>query len=313
MDRTRQMASFVAVVDTGSFVAAADASGVSKTAMSRQVAELEARLGVRLLHRTTRRLSLTGDGQLFYARCKEVLAAVDEAEAELTASTGEASGLVRIAVPLVFGTLHLAPLWGRFCDLHPKVDLALTLTDRLVDLVEDGFDLMMHSSLEIGATVVKRPFAPVRAMLCASPDYLARHGTPVHPAELAEHRTINYSLSEFGDVWTLTGAAGEISVRVRPRIRATSIDTCHRAALAHQGIAPVVDYQVYDDLRLGTLVELFPEYRFREREMYVAYASRRHLPVRSRAMIDFLVDAFRDPPWRRGPEREAARAPGPAP
>ena len=137
MDKFQEMASFVAVVDAGSFVGAAEALGLSKAAVSRHVGELEQRLGTRLLHRTTRRLSLTDDGQLFYARAKEMLAAVDEAESEISSRSGEPSGRLRINAPLSFGVLHLAPLWPRFARLYPKLSLDIDLSDRVVDLVEE--------------------------------------------------------------------------------------------------------------------------------------------------------------------------------
>jgi DNA-binding transcriptional LysR family regulator len=146
MDKVQEMSSFVAVVDAGSFVAAAEATGLSKAAVSRHVAELEQRLGTRLLQRTTRRQSVTAEGVAFYSRCKELLAAIDEAESELSAAGSEASGQIRVNAPLTFGVLHLAPLWGRFMDQNPKVSLDVTLADRVVDLVEEGYDVAVSSS-----------------------------------------------------------------------------------------------------------------------------------------------------------------------
>jgi DNA-binding transcriptional LysR family regulator len=156
------------VADAGSFVNAADALDLSKQAVSRYVGELESRLGVRLLRRTTRTLSLTDEGQVFYARCCELLANIDDAEAEITSRTGEASGLLKVNVPLSFGLLHLAPLWPRFMKLHPKVTLDVTLVDRVVDLVEEGFDLAVRIARLPSSSLIGRKLTSTRAILCAS-------------------------------------------------------------------------------------------------------------------------------------------------
>ncbi len=293
----QQLSSFLAVVRAGSFVAAADAVGLSKAAVSRHVAELEARLGVRLLHRTTRRLSLTDDGQRFHARAVELVAALDELEAETASSGGEAMGRLRINAPLTFGNLHLAPLWPRFLAEHPKVTLDITLNDRIVDLVEEGYDLAIRITDRLDPQLVSRRLAGARMVLCASPGYLAAHGTPLHPQALAAHRVFAYSHWSGGDDWPFTGPAGPVTVRVQPRIHTNSGDTCRAAALADQGIVLQPDFIVGADLREGTLVELMPEYRSVEMGVHVVYASRKHVPMKTRRLIDFLVEAFAVPAW----------------
>jgi DNA-binding transcriptional LysR family regulator len=297
MDKTQEMASFVAVVEAGSFVGAADALGLSKAAVSRQVGELERRLGTRLLHRTTRRLSLTDDGQLFHARAKEVLAAIEEAESEITSRSGEPSGLLRINAPLTFGVLHLAPLWGRFADAHPKVSLEIDLSDRIVDLVEEGYDLAVRITNLPSSQLVSRQLAKSRMVLCASPDYLARHGIPAHPRDLAAHRVISYSYWSTRDEWSFTGPDGEVRVRTQPRIHANNGDTCRAAALDHQGIILQPDFLVGDDLRQGTLVELLPDYASLTIGIHAVYPTRKYLPIKTRRMVDFLVGSFATPPW----------------
>jgi DNA-binding transcriptional LysR family regulator len=297
MDKTQEMASFVAVVEAGSFVGAADALGLSKAAVSRQVGDLERRLGTRLLHRTTRRLSLTDDGQLFHARAKEVLAAIDEAESEITSRSGEPSGLLRINAPLTFGVLHLAPLWGRFADAHPKVSLEIDLSDRIVDLVEEGYDLAVRITNLPSSQLVSRQLAKSRMVLCASPDYLARHGIPAHPRDLAAHRVISYSYWSTRDEWSFTGPDGEVRVRTQPRIHANNGDTCRAAALDHQGIILQPDFLVGDDLRQGTLVELLPDYASLTIGIHAVYPTRKYLPIKTRRMVDFLVGSFATPPW----------------
>lgn len=298
MDKVQEMTSFVAVVEAGSFVAAADATGLSKAAVSRHVADLEERLGVRLLQRTTRRLSLTEDGQTFFARAKELLAAIDEAESEISARTGEPFGLLRINAPLSFGILHLAPLWGRFAERHPRISLDVTLADRVVDLVEEGYDLAVRITNLPSSALVSRRLASTRMVLCASPTYLRGHGTPKHPRELATHTVFSYSYWSTRDEWNFTGPEGPVAVRLNPRIHTNSGDTCRAAALDHQCVVLQPDFLIGEDLRRGTLVELMPEYRAIEIDIYAVYPSRKLLPTKVRRMVDFLVDAFREPSWR---------------
>jgi DNA-binding transcriptional LysR family regulator len=293
----QQLASFVAVVNAGSFVGGAEAIGLSKAAVSRQVAELEARLGVRLLHRTTRRLSLTDDGQRFFARAVELLADAGELEAETSSSSGEATGVLRINAPLTFGNLHLAPMWPAFLAANPKVALDITLNDRVVDLVEEGYDVAVRITNLGSSQLVSRRLATTRIVLCASPAYLAAHGAPSHPHELAAHQVISYAYWTGGDDWRFDGPEGEARVRVRPRIHTNSGDTCRLAALHGPGVILQPDFLVGDDLRRGDLVELLPDWRSIELGIHALYASRKHLPMKTRRLVDFLVEAFAAPAW----------------
>ncbi|MGN6705626.1 MAG: LysR family transcriptional regulator [Rhodanobacter sp.] len=298
MDKFQEMASFVAVVEAGSFVGAAETLGLSKAAVSRHVGELEQRLGTRLLHRTTRRLSLTDDGQLFYARAKEMLAAVDEAESEISSRSGEPSGRLRINAPLSFGVLQLAPLWPRFAQLYPKVSLDIDLSDRVVDLVEEGYDLAVRITNLPNSQLVSRQLATTRMICCASPSYLAQHGTPAHPDDLAQQEVISYSYFAARDEWTFTAPDGStVVVRTHARIHANNGDTCRAAALEHQGIILQPDFIVADDLRRGALVELLPSWRAMTLGIHAVYPSRKHLPIKTRRLVDFLVEAFAAPGW----------------
>ncbi|HWJ96338.1 MAG TPA: LysR family transcriptional regulator [Telluria sp.] len=298
MDRFHEMQAFVAVVDSGSFVAAAEALKTSKAAMSRQIAELEHRLGVRLLNRTTRKLSLTDEGRLFYARCTDLLAGLYEAESELTTRSGEASGQLRISAPVPFGIAHLAPLWGDFLQQHPKVQLDLSLSDRTVDLVEEGIDLAVRISRAPHPNLIARKLASTRMVLCASPEYLKRRGTPTHPQELAQHDVVAYSYWSSKDEWELTAPDGTVEkVKTHPRLYANSGDTCVAVALRHQGIVMQPDFLVYQALRSGALVELLPGYAAGELGIYAVYTSRRQLSLKLRYLIDFLAEAFKSPVW----------------
>lgn len=297
MDKFQEMQAFVAVVEAGSFVRAADALALSKTAVSRLVADLEARLGTRLMHRTTRRLSLTPEGEVFHERCRQLLGEVAEAEAEVTAHAGEATGRLRLNVPVTFGLLHLAPLWPAFMALHPKVELDITLADRLVDLVDEGYDLAVRIARLQASSLVSRPLTSTRMVLCASPEYLRRHGTPSHPSELAQHAVIAYTLLSMGDRWEFGGPQGPVAVTVTPRMRTNSGDTCCAAALQHQGFVLQPTFLVGPHLASGALVEVLPEYRSIELGVYAVYPSRKHLTPKVRVLIDFLVEAFQMRPW----------------
>jgi len=297
MDLLQAMKTYTAVVEAGSFVGAMEATGLSKPAVSRHVGELEEHLGTRLLQRTTRRLSMTSEGQAYYLRCKDILATVQEAEAEVAASTLEAQGPLRIGAPQTFGALHLAGLWGRFAAENPQVTLDIVLSDRTVYLVEEGYDLVVRIARLTESSLVIRPLARTRMVLCASPAYLAAHGIPTDPKELAEHDVISYSYWASGNTWTFQGPAGEVSVRTRSRIHANNGDTCRAAALADQGIILQPDFLIYEDLRAGSLVELMPEFRAAELGIFAVYPTRKQLPLKVRRLVNFLVVALRNPVW----------------
>ncbi len=297
MDRFQEMTVFTAVVEAGSFVGAADALGISKAVASRLVAELEARLGVRLLHRTTRKLSLTEEGRTFHARCQAVLADVQEAEAEITARAGQAQGLLKINVPVTFGVMHLAPLWGDFMAQNPQVSLDVTLSDRFVDLVEEGYDLAVRIGRLGNSSLISRQLSSTRMVLCASPGYLAAHGEPVHPDDLARHAVLGYSLASTGDVWEFTGPKGSVSVKVHPRLRTNSGDTCVQAALHGQGVILQPTFMVQPHLKDGSLRELLPGFRSFELGIHAVYPSRQHVAPKIRVLIDYLQRALRGREW----------------
>lgn len=292
MDKFLEMQTFCSVVDAGSFVKAAETLGLSKAAMSRYVGDLETRLGVRLLHRTTRRLSLTEEGEVFYVRSKELLTGVDEAEAEINSRSGSASGLLRINAPVTFGNLHLAPLWGKFRNQYPHISLDITLADRVVDLVDEGYDVAIRIAKLPSSTLVSKRLASTDMVLCASPQYLQAHGRPVLPSELAAHEVISYSHLSTKDEWHFTGPQGSVSVKTKPCIHTNSGDTCRAAALSHQGIILQPRFLVGSDLKNGELVELMPEYRSIELGIYAVYPTRKHLPPKVRVLVDFLTENF---------------------
>ncbi len=299
MDRFRELEAFVAVVDSGSFVAAAETLRSSRTAVSRLVQDLESRLGARLLQRTTRRLALTESGRDYHARAKQILAELEEADGVVGLASSTVTGLLKVNAPLSFGVLHLAPLWGGFMAFHPGVELDVALTDRLVDLVEEGYDVGIRITRLPDSSLVSRRLASTRVIMCASPGYLSARGMPETAADLARHRVIGYSYAASGDTWQLESADGPVTVATRPRLRANNGDTCRAAALDHQGIIFQPDFLVGADLAEGRLVRVLPQLQGPEIGIYAVYPSRKHLSGKVRALVEFLAAAFENPPWRR--------------
>ena len=293
MDRIQAIRAFLAVVETGSFVGAADKLSLSKAVVSRQVAVLENQLGTRLLHRTTRQVSLTSDGELFSMRSRDLLQQWQEAIDEVSHRTVRASGTLRINVPLSYGVMHLAPLWPAFMQQHPDVLLDLTLSDRVVDLVDEGYDLAIRIGHLPSSSLVSRRLSTMRLKLCASQAYLKQHGAPKRPSDLATHRILAYSLLATGDIWTLSKRADpqhRETADVKPVMRSNNGDTCTTAAIAGLGIVLQPDFMVESRLDNGDLVEVLPDWQADAFGIYAIYPTRRHLPAKVRVMIDFLAE-----------------------
>jgi DNA-binding transcriptional LysR family regulator len=297
MDRFLEMQAFVAVVDAGSFVRGADSLQMSKSVVSRLIGELEQRLGVRLLQRTTRRLSLTREGELFHERCRDLLSGVADAETEVNQHAGEVMGELRVSAPVTFGLMHLAPLWPRFMALHPHLMLDVTLADRLVDLVDEGFDLAVRIARMPSSSLISRRLAATRLVACASPEYLRRHPAIQHPADLAHHAVFAYKLLATGDHWHFDGPGGPVVVKVNPRMRSNSGDSCCVAALQHQGVILQPSFLVGEHLASGALVEVLPAFKSTELGIYAVYPSRKQLAPKVRRLVDFLATSFEQPLW----------------
>ncbi len=288
MDKYQEMRVFTAVVDAASFVGAGDALNMSKAAVSRHISDLEQRLGVRLMHRTTRKLSLTSEGEVFLARSREILASIEASEAELSTRSVTASGLLKISVPVSFGIRHLAPLWSEFLGAHPQITLDIQLADRVIDLVDEGFDLAVRIARLPDSSLVSRRLASTRLVLCAAPSYLKRRGTPQHPSELTQHEVVSYSLMAMGDQWQFIGPEGPVSAKVRPRMWSNNGDTCISAALQGAGIQLQPTFLIEQQLASGQLVEILPQYRSVELGIYAVYPSRKFVLPKVRALVEFL-------------------------
>jgi DNA-binding transcriptional LysR family regulator len=297
MDRLRAFEVFCAVVSRGGFARAADALDISPANVTRYIAELETHLGTRLINRTSRRLSLTEAGEALYERARALLDDVAEAEAAATATSHEPRGRLRINAPLVFGIRHLAPLWPKFMALHPQVELDIDLTDRVVDIVEEGFDLGIRISRGGSQAHVARKLATSRNVICAAPAYIARFGTPQTPEDLLDHACIIYGHAPEPDIWTFIDEAGEQTrVRVPGKLRTNSGDTARAVACAGEAITWQPTFLIGDDLRSGALVPLLPGWRLPDIDILALYPSRRHLSAKVRLMVDFLAEAFRGTP-----------------
>lgn len=297
MDKYQEIKVFTTVAECGSFVAASDALGLSKAAVSRYVSDLERRLGARLMHRTTRKLSLTPEGEIFLARCRVILESIEESEEEISSRGLNASGTLRVTAPVSFGIRHLAPLWSDFLKAYPEVKVDLELSDRVVNLVEEGFDLAIRIGQLNDSTLVCRQLTSTRLVLCASPDYLKRHGTPNHPAELTEHETFSYSLLSTGHTWKFDGPEGRVDVRVSPRMTSNNGDTGVEVCIRGGGIHLWPSFLVEEQLRKGELVEILPAFKASIFGVYAVYPSKKYVSPKVRALVDFLLHKLSSKRW----------------
>jgi DNA-binding transcriptional LysR family regulator len=301
MDRFADMQMVVSVVEAGSISAAAERLNLAKSAVSRRLAELEARLGVSLIHRTTRRLNLTDSGRAYYTRCVAILADLEEAEAAVSQAHGALKGTLKVALPLAFGLLHLAPLIQAFMTRHPDVRFELDFNDRQIDLMQEGFDLAIRIATLDDSSLIARRLAPIRHVVCASPAYLARHGTPHAASDLAQHACLAYSNVRDPGLWSFHGPGGESGqVRVPVRLAASSGEFLMRAAIAGEGLVLLPSFYVHEALRAGQLLPLLTDHVWPELAAYAVYPPTRHLSSRVRAFIDFLAERLAgDPYWDR--------------
>jgi len=298
MDRFREMETFVAVVDAGSFVGASEKLRISKSVASRIVQELEERLGGRLLHRTTRRLSLTEAGQSYYQRCQQILDDMAEAEGAVRSEREKVFGSLKISAPLTFGTMHLARYWGEFLALHPQVKLDINLVDRRVDLVGEGYDMAIRiAPQQEDSSLVTKKLASSRMIMCASPGYLEAHGTPKKPEDMSKHQFIGYSYLPTGDVWKIKSRNSAEGIRTYPRLKVNNGDTCRAVALAGLGIIIQPSFIVGEDILTGNLTEILPDWDVDERGIYAVYPTRQHLSGKVRALVDFLAEKFKSENW----------------
>ena len=284
------MRAFAGVVQAGSFAGAATKLGISNALVSKYVKELEADLGATLLLRTTRKVSVTEIGRGYFERCVRILDDLEDADAIVASLHGEPRGTLRINGPMSFGVLHLGSVVNAFMARHPQIEVELDLTDRMIDVVEDGYDLVVRIDVLEDSSLIARRIAPIRRVLCAAPSYIDRRGVPGHPSELTEHDTV-----QFGDVgqsttWRLIGPDGEHKVRIKGAFRSNNGDVVCAAAVDGLGVALLPTFIGCAALEAGKLIHILADYAAPELAVHVLYAPQRALSAKIRLFIDFFAE-----------------------
>jgi DNA-binding transcriptional LysR family regulator len=305
MDKLKQLESFVSVATRGSLTAAAKAEGVAPAIMGRRLDALEERLGVKLLVRTTRRLTLTHEGSAFLEDCQRLLADVANAEASVSAGGVKASGHLRVTAPAGFGRRHVAPLVPRFRELHADVTISLNLSDRVVDLAGEGYDCAVRVGDLPDSSLVSVRMADNRRLCVATPDYLQRHGTPQHPNDLARFdcMTLSSDASQVrGWAFRVPKGDGHEVIHLRPGgpLDCTDGQVLHDWCLQGYGIAWRSTWEVESEIQSGRLVEVLAEFAAPPNGIYAVFPQRKHMPVRVRLWIEFLKQHFGQPEFWRG-------------
>ena len=300
LDRVTGMQVFARVAALGSLSAAARALGMSQTMATKHIAAIEVRLGVKLLHRTTRRLSLTEAGRGYLEAAERILGEIDEAEADAAAASHEVGGMLRISVPVSFGIRQIGPLLPDLLSRHPALSVDLGLNDRYVDLIEEGFDLAVRIGRLQDSTMIARRLAPCSVLVCAAPAYLARHGRPATVAELGRHACLIYTLSRSADpdVWAF-GPKGEVRAAVGGTLRANNGDALVAAAIAGQGLVSGPAFMLVDAIGDGRLVVLDLDHQPTPLDgVFAVYPANRRPPAKVRAFIDHMIAVYSPaPPW----------------
>jgi DNA-binding transcriptional LysR family regulator len=300
MDRLTSMTVFAKVVGEGSFAQAARQMRLSPAAVSKHVQLLEEWLGARLLNRTTRRISLTEAGASVYERSLRILEDVEEVRTSMAENMVRPSGVLRVSAPISFGALHLGPIIADYLAMYPEVSIELVLDDRVVDMVDEGFDVAVRIAPLKDSNLIARRIAPSREIVCASSAYLARHGRPMKPSDLTKHDCLDYALRADGGNWRFEGSEADVTVKVPARMTATNGQILRDAALRGAGIILCPTFLVGEDIRSGRLEPLMPDFKPVGRSIHAVYPSRRHLSAKVRSFVGLLADRFGEvPPWDR--------------
>lgn len=298
MDRLACDRMFIAVVERHSLTAAAEKLGVSSGQASKLVSRLEEDLGVQLLHRTTRSVSTTEAGQAYYERIKRLLDDMDELDATIRSSSGAPRGRLTMSVPITFGTQVLAPLLAEFAEAHPLIELDVSFSDRVVNLVEEGFDLALRIGTLRDSSLIARRLCPIRLVTTGSPSYLKQFGTPPTPADVASHACILDTNFADGATWRF---AHGTSVPIRGRLRFSNAEACAAAAAIGLGLVQGPSFVAGDRIRAGQLAPVLGAYEPAPLALWAVYTTGRHLAAKVRVMVDFLIERFADnPPWDKG-------------
>ncbi len=298
MDKLDAMKVFTKVVACGSFAEAGRQLGLTRSTVSKAVIELEQVLSSRLLDRTTRKVSATEAGLAYYERCLSILADVEETEAQVSRLHDEPRGTLKLNAPMSFGALHMGPAIASFMAKYPELKVELSLNDRFVDPLEEGFDITLRIAVLEDSSLIARKLAPARRVLAASPDYLAAHGAPATLKDLERHRCLNYGHTTVLQRWQLTQNGETVVVPINSVLCANNGDVLREAALRGQGITKLPTFLIGSDLKAGNLQVVLPEFPPTELGIFALYAPNRYLAAKSRLLIDHLVAAFSGvAPW----------------
>lgn len=291
-----EMAIFVRVVESGSFTGAAKALGLPKSTVSRKITQLEERLGVRLIQRTTRSLRLTDTGTAYHAQCARILGEIEEANIAVTQMQSTPSGTLRITAPVLFGSAVLSGLVAEYMEMHPQVKIELVLTDQFMDLVQDGIDVAFRVGQLDDSSLIGRYLGDVRAVVCASPEYIQKHGFPTHPDELANHQLLTAGGK---NQWTMIGPdKQEHIVNLRPRLEVNDFASLYTLVLSGAGIAALPVLIAASAIKSDNLVPVLCDWPFEAYPVHTLYASNRHLSAKVRSFVDFVIERVRpNPPW----------------
>ena len=292
MDKVASLRAFVKVVETGSFTEAGRQLRLSRSAISKQVAELEHSLGVQLLNRTTRYASPNENGQMYFDRALAVLSELDAADEAVAQLQSTPSGLLRVNAPMSYGTFRLGPAIPEFMEKYPDVKIQLVLSDELLDPIQDGFDITLRIAELGSSSLIARKITPIDRTVCASPDYLARRGIPAHPRDLRDHVLLTYGFLLTGNQWKLTGADGDHWILPSWSLCVNNAEVLRDAAIRGRGVALIPTFIAGDALEKGTLRAVLQDYRAPPSALYAIYPPTRHLSVKVRLFIDFLVERF---------------------
>lgn len=299
MDLYQAMTVFVRVVESGSMTAAGEQCGLSTTMVGNHLRALEKRLGMSLLRRTTRRQSLTEFGSVYYQRCVEVLGLVADSERLAEQAQANPHGVLRLTAPPTFGSECLMPALADYLAQYPEIRLDVVLTDRVVDLVEEGFDVAIRLGTLDASRLIARPLMDYGLTICASPEYLQRHGYPERPEELSRHECLSFAYPAGTEWrwtekrWCLSGPEGEVSIDISGRVIVNSAQGLRQAALSGIGIVMLPNVLVWQDLQQGRLVKLLDHYQLPSRPMHLVYSQDRYRSLKLRSFVDYALEAFR--------------------
>src|SRR5580704_9949277 len=297
MDKLASIRAFAKVVQHNGFAAAARDLRLSRSAVSKHVIELEEELGVQLLSRTTRSVTATENGQAYYERCLAILADLEEADLAAARSQAEVRGLLRVNAPMSFGTLHLAAAVADFMEKYPELRIQLILSDQQIDPVQECYDVTLRIADLPSSSMIARKIAPAHRVVCASPSYLQRRGTPQRPSDLREHDCLTYGHLATGKQWKLTGPDGEHWISIPWTLCTNNAEVLCDAAVRGRGIALLPTFIAAAELRRGSLQTILESYEAPEISIYAIYPETRHLSVKVRVFIDFLIERFGGSTW----------------